>query len=55
MNKYFFLLDNEIQFGTIKHLADFLEIFDIEKRENLVDVFLIIQVKNIILAFFFNL
>lgn len=44
-NTYFLLsLGDEVKYGTIKNLSNFLQVFDHEKRENLVDVFLHLQV-----------
>jgi len=34
----------ELKYGAIRHLSEFLSIFDDEKRDNLVDVFLNLQV-----------
>ena len=36
--------DTNIKYGAIKHLTSFLQVFDSRKKEDLIDVFLNIQV-----------
>jgi len=36
-------VDDEVKYGAISHLAEFMKIFDSQKRENFLDVFLILQ------------
>jgi hypothetical protein len=45
----------ELKYGAIKHLSEFLQIFTDEKRDNLVDILLNLQVNNIILCFKYNI
>lgn len=35
--------NDEVKYGAISHLAEFMKIFDSQKRENFLDVFLILQ------------
>lgn len=41
-NKLYNKVD-EVKYGAIENLANFIQVFDTEKRENLLDVFLILQ------------
>jgi serine/threonine-protein phosphatase 4 regulatory subunit 1 len=36
--------DDEVKYGAIKNLSNFLTVFEHEKRDNLIDVFLQLQV-----------
>lgn len=35
--------NDEVKYGAIENLASFMEIFDDERKENLMDVFLLLQ------------
>lgn len=41
-------VDDDIKFGAIQNLALFLKVFHIDKREHMIDIFLNLQVREIL-------